>query len=135
MGPREWCHPLLVGDALGCRQPRLVIAEQVPDGLVVRGFVGLEVEVQDHDRPRVLAVVAQCRLGNRADSIEEMGLERRLGAIRLRVVRHHDPSAPGGGIDEPGDVLFNGDVRRPHGERALGPIAPLALFGIAVVRV
>ncbi len=128
-------HGAVIGGARSGRQPGLVPAEQLPDRLMMGRLVGLEIEVQDHHRPGVAAVLLQRALHERPHAIEEMRFERRFGAIRLGIVRDDRAAAAGGRIDEPGDVLLDGQARRPHRERALDPIAPTTLFRVAVMGV
>ena len=76
----------VVSGPLGGREPCFVTAQEVPDRLVMRGLVGLEVEMQHHQWPGIPAVLFESLLHQRSNAIEEMRLERWLGAIRPGVM-------------------------------------------------
>ena len=123
-----------VGDARRRREPRVVGAQRLPDRRVVLRLVGLQVEVEDDERPRLTTAVAERLLDDRPDALEEVRRQRRLGpgerlAVRQDAARHAAPR-----IAEPDQVLL--DRHRQAGrERPVDPITPPAAVRVAVVRV
>ena len=131
-GPRVSRARRRVSLGLRRRQPRRVAAKQVPHGAVMLALVGLEIEMQHDDGPTVSSSRRQLAFHQRANTIEEMLLEGRLGALQRCLMRDHGAKVrfvP----RRIRDVLLDHDGEAGR-QGAIDAIAPASALGIGVVR-
>src|SRR5690348_894131 len=95
--------------------------EQIPYGAMMRALVGLEVEMQDQQRPSIPGTRADRAIEYRLDAREEVFLERRLRPVKLRVVRH-DRTALGIVCN----ILLDDDRHHASRDRAIEAVLPSA---------
>ena len=99
-----------------------------------RRVEGLEIEMEYDERPVGAVVLRQRLFDYRTDMFEEVLAQRGFGAGRLGTVGDYRASFPGRWIHKPGNVLFDPDGKTAL-ESAVQPVGPLAVVGVAVMRV
>src|ERR1700728_3943973 len=117
-----------------CRDPRLILAQKLPDGVKNCGLVVLEIEMQDNDRPLLALIFGNSLLDHGAHLLEEIIVKSRLGAGGLGRVRNHDAALAGSWIDIPCQILLDGNWKS-RSKSALDPVVPFAFVRIAVMRI
>ena len=112
----------------GGGEPRFVLAQQLPNGAMMFRLVAFEIEIENDRRPAFAVTLAKFLLHDGPDALEEVLAHPRLRSGELFFVREDGPSV------KPGQILFDGNGRA-LGQRALDPLGPLAILGVAVVGV
>ena len=113
-------------------EPSLVLGEEFQHGLMVRGLIRLEVEVQGDQGPLVALIVFERLLDDGAHPFKEVVAHVGLTAIWLVAVDEEAAASAGGGVDVPSQVLLNGEGQSGL-EGNFNAVLILAVVGIAVV--
>src|SRR5262249_28316471 len=121
-----------VGGLAGGRDPGFVFAQKLPNGAQQLGLLRFEVEVEDDQRPAGAIVFGESFFDDGADAFEEIGAQGGFGACCLAGVRNHGPALACGGIDAPGQVLFDSNGESGL-ESAVDAVAPASVVWVAVV--